>query len=60
MYKLGTLVQEERAHLKDLYGENSEATSELKTSKLQRFQQELQRRREKQLKLQQEALQAKK
>lgn len=40
MYKLGTLVQDERAHLRELYAESTDHTS-----KLNRFTQELQRRR---------------
>jgi len=46
MFKLGSLVQSERTHLKDLYIESQEQQEESK-SKLHRFQQELARRRQK-------------
>ena len=50
MFKLGALVEEERAHLRDLYQESSD-----ENSKLNKFTQELQRRRQKHQDMQQEA-----
>lgn len=47
MFKLGNLVQSERSHLKELYLESQDPQPEDSNQKLRRYQQELERRRQK-------------